>query len=324
MRIPFAPIALPASLALAACSMSEPPPPTAASVEQGALLTWDQFLARPLPRPDRTIRYGDHERQVVDVFLPQGPGPHPVVVMVHGGCWSPPWDRTLMNHASDDLRRRGIAVWNIDYRVIENGSGYPHVFADSWAAMARLASDGPNLGLDPQRVVAVGHSAGGHLALWYAAKRRGWAPPPTVRMIPPTSFRSVISLGGLPDLELAARPPGSGCGTQVVEQLIGRGQPRWRPSLYHDLRQPSPDPFADTSVPRMGGTGVPQVLINGTEDRIIPTHFAEDYAGQMRALGDEVRVRLIERTGHIELIAPESAAWAATVEEIERALGRTR
>jgi acetyl esterase/lipase len=62
------------------------------------------------------------------------------------------------------------------------------------------------------------------------------------------------------------------------------------------------------------------VLINGTQDRIIPTHFAEDYAGKMRAQGDNVRVRLIERTGHIELIAPGSAAWAATVEEIERAL----
>ena len=301
-----------------------PPPEPARGAPAGALLTWDQFLARPKPAPDQVIRYGEHARQVVDLYLPRGQGPFPVVVMIHGGCWSAPWDRTLMSHVSDDLRRRGIAVWNIDYRVIENGNGYPHVFADSWAAIARLASEGPNLGLDPQRVVAVGHSAGGHLALWYAAKRRRWAPPPTVRMIPPTSFQSVISLGGLPDLELAARPPGSGCGTEVVEQLIGRGQPRWTPQLYHDPRPSSADPFADTSVTRMGPLGLPQVLINGTQDRIIPTHFAEDYAGKMRAQGDDVRVRLVERTGHVELIAPESAAWAATVEEIERALGRSR
>jgi acetyl esterase/lipase len=301
--------------ALAACSMSEPPPPAGpipdaspAASPAPALLTWPEFLARPRPAPDHVIRYGDHERQVVDLYLPQGPGPHPVVVMIHGGCWSAPWDRTLMNLASDDLRKRGIAVWNIDYRVIENGNGYPHIFDDTFAAIHALTINGHQYRLDAQRAVAVGHSAGGHLALWYASKRRRWAPPPNVRMIPPPELRAVVSLGGLPDLELAERPPGSGCGTEVIGQVIGRG------------RAGRTDPFADTSVPRMGAIGIPQVLINGTQDRIIPTHFAEDYAGKMRAQGDNVRVRLIERTGHIELIAPGSAAWAATVEEIERAL----
>jgi acetyl esterase/lipase len=310
------PLVLPLLAALAGCSMSEPQPPAstpAPATQGGALLTWDAFLARPRPAPDRTVRYGDHERQVVDVYLPKGAGPHPVVVMIHGGCWSAPWDRTLMNWVSDDLRKRGIAVWNIDYRVIEDGgTGYPHVFDDTFAAIHALAIQGRNLRLDPTRAVAAGHSAGGHLGLWYAAKRRNWAPPPNVRMIPPPEMLAVISLGGLPDLELAEKPPGSGCGTEVIGQLIGRGQPG------------RTDPFADTSVPRMGPLGVPQVLVNGTQDRIIPTYFAEDYAGKMRAKGDEVRVRLIERTGHVELIAPESAAWAAAVEEIERLLRRRR
>ncbi len=315
MRRTISALVLPLAAWLAACTMSETPSPTAspqAAPAAGALLTWDDFLARPKPAPDRTIRYGEHERQVVDVYLPKGAGPHPVVVMIHGGCWSAPWDRTLMNHVSDDLRKRGIAVWNIDYRVIENGNGFPHVFDDTWAAIHALTIQGRELGLDPNRAVAVGHSAGGHLALWYAAKRRTWSPPPNVRMIPPPEFRSVVSLGGLPDLELAERPPGSGCGTEVIGQLVGRGQAG------------RSDPFADTSVPRMGPVGVPQVLINGTNDRIIPTHFAEDYAGKMRAKGDDVRVRLIERTGHVELVAPETAAWKAAVEEIQRAAGSRR
>ena len=102
---------------------------------------------------------------------------------------------------------------------------------------------------------------------------------------------------------------GSGCGTEVIGQLIGRGR---RPGRT--------DPFADTSVPRMGPLGIPQVLINGNQDRIIPTFYAEDYAGKMRAQGDDVRVRMIDHNGHVELVAPESAAWAAAVEEIERAL----
>jgi acetyl esterase/lipase len=297
--------------------MNEPQPPAnaapATAQAPAALLTWDQFLGRTRPSPDHVIRYGEHERQVVDLYLPKGAGPHPVVVMIHGGCWSAPWDRTLMNHVSDDLRKRGIAVWNIDYRVIEKGgSGYPHVFDDSWAAIHALTVQGRAHGLDPDRVVAVGHSAGGHLALWYGARRARWQPPANVRMIPPPEFRSVVSLGGLPDLELAEQPPGSGCGTEVIGQLVGRGQPG------------RADPFADTSVPRMGALGLPQVLINGLNDRIIPNSFPEDYARKMRAKGDDVRVRMIPDTGHIELIAPETRAWAAAVEEIERALGRRR
>jgi acetyl esterase/lipase len=306
------PLAFALSTALGACTVTEPqqtpPPPAAQAAAPAALLSWPQLVDRPRPAPDHVIRYGEHERQVVDLYLPQGAGPHPVVVMVHGGCWSAPWDRTLMNWISDDLRRRGIAVWNIDYRVIENGNGYPHIFDDTWAAIHRLSIDAHRFRLDAQRVVGVGHSAGGHLALWYGARRSRWQPPANVRMIPPPEFRAVVSLGGLPDLELAERPPGSGCGTEVVGQLIGRGRPG------------RGDPFADTSVPRMGALGIPQVLVNGTQDRIIPTHFAEDYAVKMRALGDDVRVRLVERTGHVELVAPETSAWAVAVEEIQRAL----
>ncbi len=119
----------------------------------------------------------------------------------------------------------------------------------------------------------------------------------------PIRIDSVVSLGGLPDLEGAARPPGSGCGTEVIARISG-GR------------------FAETSVPRLAPLGVRQVLINGLQDRIIPPAYAEGYAEPMRAAGDDVRVRMIESTGHVELISPGTAAWAAAVEEIERALGR--
>lgn len=318
MALFFKPLAFGLALALAACAMAGTEQSKASGPD--GLMAWPDLLERPRPAPDHVIRYGDHERQVVDLYLPTGPGPHPVVVMIHGGCWSAPWDRTLMNWASDDLRRRGIAVWNIDYRVIENGNGYPHLFEDTWDAIHALSINATRYRLDPARIVAVGHSAGGHLALWYAARLHSFRIPPHVRMIVPPRPRAVISLGGLPDLELAERPPGSGCGTEVIGQLIGRGQPRWQREYFV---APSPDagPLGDTSVPRMGPLGIPQVLINGDRDRIIPTFFAEDYAVKMRRQGDDVRVRMIDRTGHVELIAPGSAAWAAAVEEIERALG---
>jgi acetyl esterase/lipase len=290
--------------------MSGDAQPPAQAPAAGRLLTWPDLLGRPRPAPDHVIRYGDQAQQVVDLYVPAGNGPHPVVIMIHGGCWSQPWDRNLMNWISDDLRQRGIAVWNIDYRTLgeDDASAYPTLFEDVATAADALRAHAARYRLDISRVVAAGHSAGGHLALWLAGRRN--LPRGHFANRNPLPIHAAISLGGLQDLELAERPPGSGCGTEVIGRLIGRSLPG------------RTDPFADTSVPRMGALGIPQVLINGTQDRIIPTHFAEDYARQMRARGDDVRVRMIDATGHVELVAPESAAWAEAVEEIMRALGR--
>jgi len=396
-------VALPALLALAACAMSSPPPPPAPIKASGkdGLLVWPDLLTRERPQPSATISYGSSALQVADLWLPSGKGPHPTVLMVHGGCWQTEIaDRRIMNWIAEDLRRRGIAVWNIDYRGVDReGGGYPGTFLDAAAAADALRTNADKYRLDISRLVAVGHSAGGHLALWLAARRaasararilavsvetsgeaaaledrvakplelalRGMSgikalssfikpgqstahatfdtpeaaeaalrrlQPELARLgigtariispnplIPrgspvvaadPLPISTVISLGGLPDLELAATPPGSGCGTEVIEKLVGP------PTMS------SRHVFADTSVPRLAPLGVKQVLINGMQDRIIPTSYAEAYAGRMRAAGDQVDVRMIDRTGHVELIAPESAAWAATVEEIKKALGR--
>ena len=269
-------------------------------------MTWPDLLGRVRPEPNETIRYGSDGLQIADLWLPPGRGPHPVVLMVHGGCWqSEIADRRIMNWIADDLRKRGIAVWNIDYRGVDReGGGYPGTFLDAASAADALRGAAGKFDLDLSRLVAVGHSAGGHLALWLAGRPRLPASSP-LRTADPLPIRTVVSLGGLPDLEEAARPPGSGCGTEVVGRLTG-GR------------------FDDTSVPRLAPLGVRQVLINGNQDRIIPTAYAEAYAGPMRAAGDDVRVRMIDRTGHVELISPGTAAWSATVEEIERALGRRR
>ena len=276
------------------------------------LMAWPDLRERPRPAPTTTIAYGDDPLQVVDLWLPESAGPHPVVLMVHGGCWQTDiTDRTIMNWIADDLRRRGLAVWNIDYRGVDRpGGGYPGTFRDAAAATDALRDHAGAHRLDLSRLVAIGHSAGGHLALWLAARRRLPDDSP-LRTADPLPIPAVVSLGGLPDLEEAARPPGSGCGTEVIARIAGTADTSRR------------DPFADTSVPRLAPLGVRQVLINGRQDRIIPTAYAEGYAGPMRAAGDDVRVRMIDRTGHVELVAPETTAWAAAVEEVERAIGRT-
>ena len=295
-------LALVSGLALAACAVSQTNPP--AGTGPDGLMAWPDLLGRPRPQPDATIGYGGGPLEIVDLWVPEGRGPHPVALMVHGGCWQTEIaDRRIMNWIAADLRGRGIAVWNIDYRGVDRaGGGYPGTFIDAAAAADALRAHAREHNLDLSRVVATGHSAGGHLALWLAARPRLPQDSP-LRTADPLPIHAVVSLGGLPDLEEAARPPGSGCGTEVIARLTG-GR------------------FADTSVPRLAPLGIPQVLINGLQDRIIPAAYAEGYARPMRATGDDVRVRMIESTGHVELIAPETAAWAAAVAEIERALGR--
>jgi acetyl esterase/lipase len=299
MRLSVKELALAAALALAACAMAEPSPPPPS--RSGRLMTWPDLLARPRPRPNATVHYGADPLQVADLWLPAGRGRHPIVVMVHGGCWQTGIaDRTIMDWIAEDLRRRGIAVWNVDYRGVDRpGGGYPGTFQDVAAAADALRAQAALHHLDLSHLVAIGHSAGGHLALWLAGRPRLPRGSP-LRTARPLAIHAVVSLGGLPDLEEAARSE-NGCGNEVIGRLTSGH-------------------FADTSVPRLAPLGVPQVLINGRQDRIIPLAYAEGYAAPMRAAGDDVRVRMLESTGHVELVAPETAAWAAAVEEIQRML----
>lgn len=274
-----------------------------------ALLTWPDLLGRPRPAPDATIAYGGDASQNVDVWLPSGDGPFPIVLMVHGGCWTTSIaDRNLMNWIADDLRGEGVAVWNIDYRGVDRpGGGYPGTFADAAMASDALAANAGRFDLDTGHVVAVGHSAGGHLALWLAARPKLPANS-SLHSADPLPIAHVVSLGGLPDLEAVAASPDNGCGTDVITQLVGA------PSIGR------PDIYADTSVPRLLPIGVPQDLVNGHEDIIVPMRFATSYLAQAEKTGDTAMLHIVPATGHVELVAPETAAWAEAKRLIHAAL----
>lgn len=266
-------------------------------------LNWPDLLSRPHPKPSTTIAYGTNALQVVDVWLPAGHGPFPTVLMVHGGCWTTSIaDRHIMDWAADDLRRRGLAVWNIEYRGVDRpGGGYPGTFLDTAAAADALAANAERFHLDIRRVVAVGHSAGGHLALWLAGRRR-LPKSSELRGAHPLRIAAVVSLGGLPDLEEETKIS-NGCGTSVSATLAGGN-------------------YAQTSVPYLAPLGVPQILVNGRLDKIIPQKLAIDYQAKMRSRGDRVTVRWVQNAGHVDLVAPETAAWAVTVESINASLQR--
>lgn len=289
-----------AALSLSPAATAQPQPATPPA---DALLKWSDLLGRPKPAATTTIRYGADPLQLVDLWLPARRGPHPTVLMVHGGCWQTEIaERDLMNWAAEDLRRRGIAVWNIEYRGIDRpGGGYPGTFLDVAAAADAMRAHARRYRLDTRRVVAVGHSAGGHLALWLAGRKNLPASSPLAKRRP-LPIAAVVSLGGLPDLEEASRID-NGCGLEPAGKLA-KGH------------------YGETSVPRLAPLRVSQILINGLQDKIIPTKMATSYQRRMRSAGDRVDIRWVDRTGHVELIAPGSPSWAVTVNAIARAQRR--
>jgi acetyl esterase/lipase len=293
-------------LALALAVLALVAAPTGAAP---VLMDWPDLLGRPLPKATERIAYGEGPLQFGELWLPDGPGPFPVVLMVHGGCWrSGVAKLTIMNYIADDLRRRGIAVWNVEYRGVDRpGGGYPGTFQDVAAAADKLAEIAPAHRLRTDRIVALGHSAGGHLVLWLAARARISAASPlhAAHALP---IAAVISTGGLPDLAYEMSRGDDGCGADTIAKLVGPA------TATH------PDVYADTSPAELGAGHQPDVLISGDQDGISPPDDGARYAAKMQGQGAQIRHVVVPDTGHVELIAPGTAAWTLTVTEIERLL----
>jgi acetyl esterase/lipase len=274
-------------------------------VQAAPLMTWPDLLNRPRPQPTRTVSYGDDPNQVADLWLPAGKGPFPAVVMIHGGCWQAHVaSRSYMNYAAEDLRRRGVAVWNIEYRSVDQpGGGYPGMFRDVAAAVDRLAIEGPRDGLSLKRLVVVGHSAGGHLALWAAGRHRlpSWSP---LHWAAPQPMAGVVDLAGIPNLKTDTE---TACGAAVLAKVTGPPS-RARPDVY-----------ADTSPSELLPLGVRQVVIHGAQDDTVPPAVGQAYVAAARAAGDHVEFRS-PPGGHVEEVTPGQPAWEEAVSAIQALL----
>jgi hypothetical protein len=271
---------------------------------QKPLLTWDDLLARPKPAPDATVRYGADALQVVDVWQPKGAGPHPAVVMIHGGCWQTEIaERDIMNWIADDLRSHGVGVWNIEYRGVDRGGGYPGTYLDVGAAADLFAARRAEFGFATDSpVVVIGHSAGGHLALWLG-RRSGLAAGDTLR--PSTGSGQAelkvdlaISQGGLPDLRAQMTLPDHGCGNEAALKMAGP-------------TSEAPE-FARTSPPEMPKGSARELQFNNDLDSISPPSFGAAYGAEMVTTPGE---------GHAELIAPETVSWGKQRAVILKAFG---
>ena len=281
------------------------------ALAQAAPISFSDLLARPRDKADHRIAYGPDVLQFGELWLPAAKGPHPVVILIHGGCWRADLPGLeLMDYMAADLKASGLAVWNLEYRRIGHaGGGYPGTFQDVSAGIDHLAQLAGPYDLDLTRTVVSGHSAGGHLAVWALSRPR--LPKSSVLAgAEAVSPRAAIALAGIIDLEAYHADGPDACGGPgTIDSLVGAATAGAR------------DVYADTSPPRALPLGRPQVIISGDLDPIVPSRFGTAYGARAKAAGDAVEVLNIPGAGHFELIDPTSAAWPAIREAIVSRLG---
>jgi acetyl esterase/lipase len=208
-------------------------------------------------------------------------GGHDVAVLIHGGFWRAAYGLDLMRDLAADLAARGWTTWNLEYRRLGKGGGWPATLEDVAAGvdhLAELVGGGP-----PRRVVAVGHSAGGQLAAWAATRER-----PRVRL------DAVVVQAGVVDLRLAWELRLSG---GVVADFLGAPPDE------------VPDRCAAASPRERLPLGVPVLLVHGALDDDVPPRMSREFAAAARAAGDTVTLHEVDEEGHMEHVAPRSALW---------------
>jgi acetyl esterase/lipase len=275
------------------------------------LMTPRDLQSLPAQPADAVIRYGDDPAQFGELRVPAGPGPHPVVVLIHGGCFKAAY-ATLRDLApmGDALKAKGIASWSIEYRRLGiAGGGWPGTYADVGRAIDHLRVLAAPHHLDLDRLVILGHSAGGHLALWAAARHRLPAGS-AVATSDPLRPRGAIDLAGPFDLRENIAGYEAECRDPVITQMMG-GRP-----------DQVPDRYRQASAAGLLPLRVPHALIWGEHETFMPRPLAAAYVRRARAAGDDAVLRAVPGAGHFEIASPHSAAWPVVRGEIERLLRR--
>jgi acetyl esterase/lipase len=238
---------------------------------------------------DNVIPYGDDPSQYAELYRPSGAS-RGVVVVIHGGFWKAQYDAEYGRPLARDLAARGWTAWNLEYRRVGSGvgggGGVPETLDDVAAGIDALA-EVPDL--DLSRVVTVGHSAGGHLATWSAARGRlaRWADV----KVPVTH---VISQAGVLDLEAAYQ---AGLGSGAVRGFVGA-----EPGATYDQVDPT----------RQIPLDVPLWCVHGRDDTTVPFAQSEQYVARAVAAGGEATLMAFGGD-HFEVIDPDEQAWELVV-----------
>lgn len=265
----------------------------------------EALLTLPPPMGGMRIPYGSEPEQHGELYLPKRKAPHPVVIIIHGGFWRAEYNLEHIRWLCAALCRNGFAVWSIEYRRIgQKSGGYPGTLMDVGAAVDHIKKISVEYQLDMKRIVTVGHSAGGHLGFWVAARRNipDWSP---LAAKDPLRLSGAISLAGVLDLNRASE---LFLGGGVTDKFMG-----CRP-------QECPERYAEASPIQLLPFRVRQYLVHGMRDTIVPIELSERHYEAARGKGDPVDFVALQGIGHFELIDPESSAWSTVLRLVREAL----
>jgi acetyl esterase/lipase len=260
------------------------------------MIQYEELIAVAAPHPTKRVAYGPDPLQFGHLWLPPDPqappGKRATIVFIHGGCWESEYSLDHASHTAAALATAGYVVWLPEYRRLgDAGGGWPGTFDDAGAAVdfvRALGETEPTV--DTTRVIAAGHSAGGQLALWAAARRRDVSPLPLI---------GVVTLAAITDLAAYGAALGS-CNASVTPLLGGR------PSDVRE-RYRAVSPIERLPI------GVPMHLVHGELDPIVPVAMTTEFARRATAAGDRADVTTITNAGHFDLVAPQTPAWSAVI-----------
>ena len=261
------------------------------------------ILDKKPPTANHRIHYGPNEFQFGDLWLPKLTAHQlaPLVVFIHGGWWQSEYDLAYAGHLCADLASHGIATWSIEYRRVgSTGGGWPTTFQDVAAAYDYIATLAKDFPLDITRTTTMGHSAGGHLALWLAGRHHIPTTSPLHSPQPMHPPHAAISLAGAVDLRLTidlSSPFAFPLGKPAVIELMG-GTPAQFPDRY---KAGNPGELLPLNVK--------QFLVQGAADTIVNPQLAPRYADNVRKQGDTVSVIALPSADHFDVVDPESTAW---------------
>jgi acetyl esterase/lipase len=263
----------------------------------------DDILGRAAPAPDEVLRYGDGAEQVADFWYPAGGAggaAAPLIVFLHGGFWRAAYDRVHARPLAVALAGAGYAVMLPEYRRTgQAGGGWPGTFDDVALAVDVLPGLVPGARGAPGAVVLGGHSAGGHLALWAAARAGRGLPAGSPWALAASAVSGVVGLAAVSDLTGCARQR---LGRGAAQALMGGGPRRY------------PERYAVADPLRLLPVSVPVRLVHGADDGVVPSEMSVDFAREATAAaGGAVGCNVLPRCGHFELIDPLSAAWPAVL-----------
>lgn len=258
--------------------------------------SWERVLAQPASAAELTLAYGPSPDQFAELRLPAGDGPHPVVVVLHGGCWLPDFDLAHIRPLSEAITALGFATWNVEYRrPAAQDDGWPRTFADAAAALDALRALAGEHALDLDRITLLGHSAGGQLALWLAA-RPNFERDHLLFAPDPLPVERVLALAPITDMvAFAAGEQGCPAGARRV---LGGSPDQW-PERYRAVS------------PLHNLPGAVRIeLVHAQEDRIVALDHSERYAKRLNTFDGQARLhRLAPPAGHFDVLLTDGAAW---------------